>query len=155
MKQLLIMSLVILYALQLSGCMAPPDIPACRSLETREETKEVPDIGRVTLDRPNPTCIKEINEATCGYCVWTISDKKQYVGENKKTWLYGKPWSQVLRESVLLPAESYAEAKAFVINECKKTNDCNKDIDHWRVKLDSFSNKRGELWVEPGNKTTL
>lgn len=122
----------------LAGCISPPNIPVLRSLEARKESSDVPGIGRITIDRPNPICMKEINEPVCGFAVWTIADKTQYVGEAKKTWLYGKPWSQIHREAVLFPAESYAAAKGYIIDMCKKTNDCSKDIDHWRVKLDSL-----------------
>lgn len=90
------------------------------------------------MERPNPTCLKEVGEMSCGFCVWTISQKSQFVGEGDKYKLNGKPWSQIKREMIGMPLESYAKFKAFTINMCKKTNDCSKDIDKWRVKLDSL-----------------
>ncbi len=122
----------------ISGCVIPPDIPACRSLETKKETKYVEGVGKVTIDRPNPVCNREIKESSCGFCIWTISDKEQYVGEAQKTWLHGKPWSHISRQAIKVPAEDFAKIKKFIIDICKKTNECSKDIDHWRIKLDSL-----------------
>ncbi len=98
----------------------------------------MPGIGKVSVQRPNPICLKEITEYSCGYCVWSVEDKQQYVGEAKNTWLYGKPWHQILAESVKVPAESYAAIKASFIKMCKESNSCSKDITHWRVKLDAI-----------------
>ncbi len=91
-----------------------------------------------TTFRPNPVCMKMLDEEECGYCTWSIKEKYQYVGENKETWLYGKPWSQIAAEAVLMPSESYARLKADIVENCKKSQECNKDIAKWRVKLDSL-----------------
>lgn len=120
------------------SCSAPPDIPACRHLDLKRETKVVEGIGKITVDRPNPVCNRQIKEPTCGYCTYTVSDKEQYVGENAKTLLHKKPWSQIKRQGVIIPAEDYAAVKAFILDMCKKTNECSKDIEHWRIKLDSL-----------------
>lgn len=65
-----------------------------------------------------------------------MSGREVYVGEKDK--LNGKPWSQLKMESVLLPAtESYAPLAAYIINACKKSG-CSKDIEKFKVKLDSL-----------------
>jgi hypothetical protein len=131
----LTMPLGILFALLLSGCTEPPDTPWCRPLNAKLETKDVPGIGKVTLERANPACMKAIAEPVCGYCVWAISDREQYVGEAKKTWLDGEPWSKIKSTSILITPKSYAKVKEFVINICKKSNECNQ-VAKWRLKLD-------------------
>lgn len=122
----------------LSSCTKPPDVPACRPLTQR--TIEYRDEFGIPVRKsyPNPTCVKMIGEPQCGYCIWTISSRVQYVGEAKKWHLYGKPWSRVMTEMVLMPSEGYARMKAYIIRNCKKHNDCNKNIDSWRVKLDAL-----------------
>lgn len=94
--------------------------------------------GRKLYDyRPNPVCMREIKEAECGRCSWTISEKTQYVGEAKETWLDGLSWTDIKDTAVILPAKSAAQVKAYILNQCKKT-DCNKDISKWRIKIDNY-----------------
>lgn len=123
-----------------------PDVPVCTGLSTRPESKVVKDIGRVVLQRPNPTCMKEIGEPYCGYCVWTTSNRTQFVG-NKWNHLLKlgekrKTWDTVVEESLVTPAESQAEMKAFAINVCKLTKSCEQEISRWRVKLDALDSVR-------------
>ncbi|RYG93861.1 MAG: hypothetical protein EON58_17485 [Alphaproteobacteria bacterium] len=94
---------------------------------------------------PSPTCMKEIGETTCGHCVYLMSGDEIFVGEKKENWLNGKPWSQLNRESVLLPAEeSYAPLAAYIINSCEKMN-CNDQVTRFKVKLDSLNGVRGAI----------
>lgn len=127
----------------LSSCTQPPDVPACRALTQRvSEYRDEFGIPVRTLE-PNPMCMKQIGEPACGYCVWTISSRVQYVGEQEKRHLFGKPWSRIMREMVLMPSESYAKMKSYIIKNCKKNNDCNREIDKWRVKLDALDSVPG------------
>jgi hypothetical protein len=107
----------------------------------RPETKNIPDIGMVTLDRPNPTCVIQIGEPRCGFCVWTVSSKTQFVGDRSKNLLQlngkKKKWSTIEAEAVKVPAESYAKMKADAINNCKIANACSK-VKDWRLKVDTF-----------------
>jgi hypothetical protein len=100
------------------------------------------DIGLVKLDRPNPVCMREIGEATCGYCVWSIKTKPQFVGENPAHHLLvgktRKPWSQVRAEAALVPPETVGQLKAYIINECKQSGKCDQKIKNWRVKVDAL-----------------
>jgi hypothetical protein len=141
-------SLVIGSSFVFGGCaLLPPiktdvaDVPICRALHERPQTKEVKDIGPVTLMRPNPTCMKEVGEAKCGYCVWTVSDKSQFVGDawNKLLPIRGKKkkWSTIVSEGGIIPAESQASLKEFGINVCKATQACGQEIDRWRIKWDA------------------
>lgn len=125
-------------AASLTACVVPPDVPVCRALEPKLEKQYVPGVGDILVERPNPTCQKAIGEPTCGFCVWTISDKTAYIGENQKTRLFKKPWSTIRREAILTPPETYARLKGFVIDICKKSGDCSKDISRWRLKLNSL-----------------
>jgi hypothetical protein len=102
-------SLLILFVLLLSSCIKPPDIFVCRDLHSKKEIiKDNFGIETISI-KANPVCLKEINETRCGFCVKTISNKIQYVGENEKYFLDGKPWSEVRLSGVLLPLESYAK----------------------------------------------
>lgn len=140
MKQIISLSSLLIL---LSSCTRPPDVPACRPL-TQRVVEHRDEFGiPVRSFEANPMCVKQIGEPACGYCVWTISSKVQYVGENPKWHLFKKPWSKILSEMVLMPSESYAQMKSYIIKNCKKHNDCNQDIDKWRIKLDSLDSALG------------
>jgi len=127
-----------LTALLLSSCVSvPPDGPVCRPLVERViEQKDA--FGVVTkIVRPNPKCMKSCGEARCGYCVWMMSDRTQYVGEDKKFWLYGKPWSQIQQEATVVPSEFMARLNAHMIKACKESG-CDQQVNKWRVKWDSL-----------------
>lgn len=87
--------------------------------------------------RPNPVCMKNIKEPTCGRCTWTIDDKVQYVGNNESNYLDGQSWLDIQLTGVIFPAQSVAKVKGYIVNQCKKTN-CNDNISKWRVKINSF-----------------
>ncbi len=101
------------------------------------------------IRRSNPVCDKEIGEADCGYCVFTITDKPIYVGERPENQFRRTPWSKLKLSAVLLPGLfSYAPIKAYFINTCKEFGDCNKDLARWRIKLDSLDSV-GDILIEP------
>lgn len=135
--------LVSLCALLLSGCsVTPPDVPAC---EPFIEHQSLDPISGHVLLKASPTCMKQIGERECGHCVFIMSGKEIFIGEDPKTWFKGKPWSQLRAESVLMPAEeSYAPLAAFVINACKKMN-CSADVTRFKVKLDSLNGLKGAI----------
>lgn len=118
------------------------DVPMCRKLKSKTViTKDEFGIPSITV-RSNPKCAKAIGEPTCGYCEWTLTDKHQWVGENKKHWLYGKPWSQIDEEATIVPSESMAKVKSELNKNCRDDDGpvgghC-KDAGKWRVKLDSL-----------------
>jgi hypothetical protein len=63
------------------------------------------------------------------YCVWTIENKEQYVDDTNK--LNGKTWWEIRPSVVMVPAESWAEIKAFVIKLCEKTQKCEGRQNKW------------------------
>lgn len=131
---------VILFVFLLSGCeIRPPDGPVCREL--KPIVIETPDaFGVITkLIRPNPVCAQKIRESTCGECVWTVSDRVQFVGENNQHWLDGDPWSVVKSRALLMPPKTQAKQKKFVLDICKKyPSNCDSAIPRWRVKVDQI-----------------
>lgn len=143
-KSLLLLSSL---CLLLSSCagLQPPDVPGCTPLNSKLVNWHPPMTPATRADglvyRPNPVCMAEIGEGDCGKCVFTISEKPIYVGDKPEHHFNKKPWSQLRKKCVLLPAaESYAPLKAFFINACKQMGSLGacKDIAKWRVKLDSL-----------------
>lgn len=121
------------------GCsgLSVPDVPIGRSLDPIY-IKRIDGFGIEVHDkRPNPVCMKEISEPECGFFSWTVSDKIQFVGEKKETWMNGLPWSKVKEESLFLPIESMQKIKESFIVGCKKYGCSNADISKWRIKMDS------------------
>lgn len=137
MSWLKFLPLIISFALLLNACAPkPPDVPVCEKLVQRLATD--PKTQHLMLTA-SPTCMKQIQEPECGHCTYIVSGKEIFVGENKKTWLNNKPWSQIQKESILVPAqESYAPLSSYLINSCEKMN-CDKDVQRFKVKLDSLS----------------
>lgn len=138
-----------------------PDVPICRPLDERIQTKKDPNSGQmITLKRPNPVCrdgVKDkngkvtlagIGEPRCGYCVWTYSDREALVGDgwnhllevksSKDGRIRKKKWTTVLEEGLILPAESQAWSKAFTINICNMSTMCSGEVDRWRLKFDAL-----------------
>ncbi len=87
-----------------------------------------------------------IKEVECGHGVSIVKGREIYVGE--KTLFSGKPWSQLKKESVYVPAvESYSPLATYIINTCKKDN-CNDDLTRYKVKIDSLK-YLSDLWKRP------
>lgn len=139
----------LIISVSLSGCAAipwmkepVPDEPICRSL-LQKETKKVIDGQEHVLKRPNPLCMREIGEPYCGYCVWTVSEKTQYVGNAWNRLLKvntgkKKTWDMLLAEGLVTPAETLASTKRFAVNVCKISPVCGENISRWRVKFDAL-----------------
>jgi len=47
----------------------------------------------------------------------------------------GKTWWELRPTFVLLPPASYAKLKAYLIKNCRKNNDCAKDVSTWERKM--------------------
>jgi len=131
------MKFLLLTALSLSliSCATkPPDVFVFKHLSQRIATD--PSTGHLLL-KPSPTCMKEIKEVECGRGRSIVSGQIVFVGEDKKTWFNKKPWSQLRRESILVPAEeSYAPIATYLINSCKQAN-CSDELTKFKVKVDS------------------
>lgn len=121
----------------LIGCAAvPPDVPVFENLQQRLSTD--PATGHLLLT-PDPICMAKIQETECGHGVYIMSGKEVFVGENTVLMPSKKKWSQLKAEAILIPAvESYAPLVAYIINSCKQNN-CNDQVDAFKVKLDSLN----------------
>ena len=93
----------------LTACSQIPDVPVCR--------------------------MRAANE---GFCTYTISTEKDQI-VNDSNMLNGKTWIDLKVESVMLPAESWAKIKEYIIKQCKKNNDCSSNIGTWQGKLDAVT----------------
>lgn len=131
-----------LFILALSACSpTPPDVPACEHMASHLSVEAD---GHM-IWAPSPTCMKQISEPECGHCVWIVSGKEAFIGEQKGHWLNGKTWSKIRAQSAYLPAaESYAPLATYIINACKKMG-CSDDVDKFKVKLDSLNGVSGAL----------
>lgn len=127
---------LLLLPLLLSSCATPPpDVPVFENLTQHLGTD--PKTGHLIL-KPSPVCAKEIGEVECGHGVYIMSKKEIFVGEKPEHLFHKKPWSQLKRESVYVPAqESYAPLSTYVINACKQMN-CDDQINRFKIKIDSL-----------------
>lgn len=92
--------------------------------------------------------MEKIVEFECGHGVFIMSGREVWVGENKENWFNGKPWSQLKRESILVPAvESYAPLSTYIINSCAKNN-CDAEVDRFKVKIDELKSV-GDAMTRP------
>jgi hypothetical protein len=134
---------LLLITILLAGCTPkPPDVYVFEHLSQRLSTN--PANGHLILT-PSPTCMKKIQEVECGHGVSIVSGAEIFVGEAPKYHFRKKPWSQLKRESVYVPAEeSYAPLAAYIINSCKKMN-CSEDVTRFKVKLDSLNGIPGAI----------
>lgn len=121
----------------LSSCAPkPPDVPVCENLSQR--LSEDPVTHHLVLSG-SPTCLKEIGELECGHCVLLVTGIESFIGENEPHRLNGKPWSQIKRESALIPVtESYAPLAKYIIDSCAKMN-CSEDVTRFKIKLDALN----------------
>ena len=129
---------VISSCLAISGCFAPspPDIYAFEDLEPFFQID--PATSNLLLE-PSPSCMAKIGEPACGHGVAVVSGNDIWVGEATANQYHSKPWSQLKRESVLLPAaESYAPMATYAINACKWMN-CNDQVTGFKIKMDSLN----------------
>jgi len=53
--------------------------------------------------------------------------------------LNGKTWTDIKIESVLVPVDSWVKIKEYFLKQCKKYNDCNKEIASWENRINSVN----------------
>lgn len=102
------------------ACASVPDVPICVDLTNTP--------GNVTKQQ--------------GWCAWTITQKEQFV-DNDTNLLGGKRWSEVKMVSLLVPPDSWAKLKSYIIKNCKQNKGCNNDIGKWQRKTATFDSKLG------------
>lgn len=89
--------------------------------------------------------MKAIGESDCGHGVYIVSKREVFVGEHPSHWFNKKPWSQLQRESIYLPAvESYAPLAKYIINSCDKMG-CNSQVDRFKVVIPTLSGIDGAI----------
>lgn len=90
----------------------------------------------VTVPRV-PICA-ELNPAK-GYCVNTVTSEEFVIDE---THLYdGKSWWQMRPEMMVIPAQSWAEIKAFIVKVCRKTKQCDTELGSWDRTVEAIDSK--------------
>lgn len=77
-----------------------------------------------------------------GFCTKTISDEDLVIDEDHPVQLPGddkpKTWWARRPYMVLIPATSWAELKAYIIKQCKRTN-CDQYIKSWDRKINELN----------------
>lgn len=63
-----------------------------------------------------------------GICTYTVSGKNIEITDDKP--LNGQTWFDIRAKNLSVPADSWAELKAWMVKMCKK-NGCNVDISSW------------------------
>lgn len=73
-----------------------------------------------------------------GYCVTIISGKKEYIDDFKKMKTFDEKgnlvemtWFEMKPTMVLVPVQTYAALKKYLIMNCKKSKRCSENIDSW------------------------
>lgn len=89
----------------------------------------IPDVPVITRTGP-----------TSGFYVFTVSDKEGDVDDTHL--LEGKTFLDYVIEGVIVPADSYAEIKAYILKTCKRYKDCEGDLGKWKTKLDKIEKKK-------------
>jgi len=90
-----------------------------------------------------PACVEIHN--TKGWCTNMVSDVEFYVDEKRPHSFSGDPkdaktWWEVRPFMVLIPFDSWAKLKAYLIKNCKRTN-CDKYIKSWERKINRIDDK--------------
>lgn len=86
-----------------------------------------------------PVCV-EIHMAK-GYCVNTISATEFEVTDEKK--LDGQSWWEARPTMLMLPYQSWAKLKTYIITQCKRTGACDKEITSWERTINSVDKAVG------------
>jgi hypothetical protein len=120
----------------------PPDVTVFKPLKMRQGIDRV--TGHVVLT-PDPLCMEHIQEMECCYGVSIVSGTESWIGEQKEHFFKGKSCSQLVDESIMLPAvESYAPLATYIIDSCAKMH-CSDKVDRFKVKLDSLNGVSGAI----------
>lgn len=69
-----------------------------------------------------------------GVCTYTVSGKTVIIDDDNL--LDGETWFTLRTKALTVPASSWAKIKAFLIKQCKKTNQCSANISDWDRDLD-------------------
>lgn len=82
------------------------------------------------------TSLSSIDKNVCveinmgkGYCTTIISGKGQIVDDENL--LDGKTWFEQRPEMILVPIDTWAALKKYLVINCKRSQRCKKNIDSW------------------------
>ena len=64
-----------------------------------------------------------------GVCVYTATGDSFVVDDENP--FEGQTWFDMRIKTLSVPAKSWSKIKAFLIKQCKKSNQCNVDISSW------------------------
>jgi hypothetical protein len=74
-----------------------------------------------------------------GWCTYTMRDVEFEVDMTKK---FGDlNWVNLNAASLVIPSQSWAEMKSYILKICKKNNDCAADLGKWTRKMDLLEQK--------------
>lgn len=97
-------------------------------------------------DLDKPVCVEISMER--GYCTTIISGKGFYVSE-EEPW-NGQTWFMMRPTHIRVPKETWAALKKYFIDNCKRTQACNVNIDSWNRAIKNIDEQ-----VEKENKTLI
>lgn len=77
---------------------------------------------------PNTIICAEVSLSK-GICTYTVSGETITIDDDN---LYeNQTWFSLRNKALTVPASSWAKIKAFLIKQCKKSNQCDVEIDSW------------------------
>lgn len=76
---------------------------------------------------------------TLGWCGHTVT--------NKEFLVEGEDWVKMNRESLRIPASSWARLKTFMLTQCKRSKRCKANLGKWSRKAERF--EAGNLLSSP------
>ena len=74
-----------------------------------------------------------------GYCTTIISGKDFIVDDVNK--LDDKTWFEHRPEMILVPVDTWASLKKYLIKNCKRSQKCNENIDSWTRSMISIDDQ--------------
>jgi hypothetical protein len=84
-----------------------------------------------------PVCVRISAEK--GYCTTIISGQDIIVDDQNK--LNGKTWFEMSPEMILVPIDTWAAIKKYLILNCRRYKKCNVQIDSWDRSLQKLEGK--------------
>lgn len=76
-----------------------------------------------------------------GFCTRMISDEDRVWDEQHK--MFGKTWWEARPGMLHLPIETWKNLKKYLIQQCKKNNDCAEDLQKWERKMQVIESHMG------------
>jgi len=74
-----------------------------------------------------------------GFCVWSISNKEMEVDDTHL--LDGKTWYDMQIGIIKMPLDTFKAIKKYIINQCKRNQNCSEEIDSWDRAMTTLETK--------------